>query len=641
MAPAMSLPRSALMNVHLPYMVQYPASADYSTALKHGAEGYDRARQMIAFLFDIMDYESSVPQKLTLEEKKKKYTWDHSDNFPPHLAIIPEDHKLGSHEIFSIVRLVQTLLIVGGIRLDKGLAPGPQEDTMEKLAEWNKERHNGQGWIKDMFNEANIGLRNDWYTDAVFAQQFFTGPNPTTITLASGTWMKRFTEEAASQAKREVAALFRSAPPDSFYVQDFSDFRDRMGANPDEELRSRSEDGTPPRYGCASVALFYLPPNGKLHPLAIIPDYKGSMAASVTLFNKRVDPADKSVDQAKDWPWRYAKTCVLSADWALHEMIIHLNNTHLVEEAVIVAAQRTLPDSHIVFRLLEPHWVVTLSLNALARSVLIPDVIVPIAGFSAPRIFQFVGHAFTNFDWKALFVPTDLESRGFPLDQLDGDKFHNYAYAKDIKDMWMALRKFVSSVLRDGKYYPDDSAVAADAQIQDWCNEMRSEKGAGMKKFPMSISTLDDLIDMVTMCIHIAAPQHTAVNYLQQYYQTFVPNKPSALFSPLPTSLSQLESYTESDLMAALPLKAEQEWLLMAQIPYLLSKQVEEDGNIVTYAATASNNEDPVIASAGRELSADLDILASVFLENGWKLDDQNAEYNVLAPDQLAKAIVI
>ncbi|KAG9218350.1 hypothetical protein CCMSSC00406_0007279 [Pleurotus cornucopiae] len=633
----MSLSRSALMNVHLPYMVQYPEETDYSTAMKHAAEGYDHARQMIAFLFDILDYESSVPQKFTPEEKKAKYTWNHSDNFPPHLAIIPEDIDVPSYKIFSIVRLVQTLLIVSGIQFDEGLAPGPQQNTMEKLAEWNAERHRSQGWIKDMFNEPNIGLRNDWYTDAVFAQQFFTGPNPTTITLASDMWMKAFIEEAASQAKQEVIALFRSALPNSFYVQDFSDFRGRMGARPDEELCS--EDST--RYGCASVALFYLPPNGKLHPLAIIPDYKGSMAASITLFNKRVDPADQSVDQANDWPWRYAKTCVLSADWALHEMIIHLNNTHLVEEAVIVAVQRTLPDSHIVFRLLEPHWVVTLSLNALARSVLVPDVIVPIAGFSAPRIFQFVGHAFTNFDWKALYVPTDLESRGFPLDRLDDDKFHNYAYAKNIKDMWTTLRKFVSSVLRDRQYYLDDCAVATDAHIQDWCDEMRSGKGAGMKNFPKSISTLDDLIDMVTMCIHIAAPQHTAVNYLQQYYQTFVPNKPSALFSPLPQSLSQLESYTESDLMAALPLQARQEWLLMAQIPYLLSRQVEQDGNIVTYATSASNNKDPIIAAAGKELSADLDILAGVFLKNSEKLDDQNTAYNVLAPDQLANAIVI
>nr|BAI99788.1 lipoxygenase [Pleurotus ostreatus]BAL46153.1 lipoxygenase [Pleurotus ostreatus] len=640
MAPTMSLSRSALKNVHLPYMVQHPEPTDCSTAMKHAAEGYDRARQMIAFLFDILDYESSVPQKFTPEEKKEKYTWSHSDKFPPHLAIIPEDIDVPAYIIFSIVRLVQTLSIMSGIQCNERLAPGPEQNTMEKLTKWNAERHKNQGWVKDMFNEPNIGLRNDWYTDAVFAQQFFTGPNPTTITLASDTWMKAFTEEAASQGKRDLISLFRSAPPNSFYVQDFSDFRARMGAKPDEELCATSDGGVT-RYGCAAVALFYLPPTGELHPLAIVPDYKGSMAASITLFNKRVDPSDASVDQANDWPWRYAKTCVLSADWVLHEMIIHLNNTHLVQEAVIVAVQRTLPDSHIVFRLLKPHWVVTLSLNAQARSVLIPEVIVPIAGFSELRIFQFVGHAFTNFDWKALYVPTDLEFRGFPLDRLDDDKFHNYAYAKDIKDMWMALRKFVSSVLKDGKYYPDDSAVAADAQIQDWCDEMRSEKGAGMKKFPESISTLDDLIDMVTMCIHIAAPQHTAVNYLQQYYQTFVPNKPSALFSPLPTLLSQLESYTESDLMAALPLGAKQEWLLMAQVPYLLSKEVEQDGNIVTYAGTASNNEDPIIAAAGKELSADLVILAGVFLKNSEKLDDQNTAYNVLAPDQLANAIVI
>ncbi|KAF9491738.1 Lipoxygenase [Pleurotus eryngii] len=335
-------------------------------------------------------------------------------------------------------------------------------------------------------------------------------------------WMKAFIEKAASQAKREVIALFRS-------------------------------DGT--WYGCASVALFYLPPNGKLHLLAIISDYKGSMAASTTLFNKRVDPADESVDQANDWPWRYAKTCVLSADWALQEDIIHLNNTHLVEVVVIVAVQRTLPDSHIVFRLLETHWVVTLSLNALARSVLIPDVIVPIAGFSAPRIIQFVGHAFTNFDWKALYVPTDLESRGLPLDRLDDEKFHNYAYAKkNIKDMWTTLR----------------NAVAADAQIQNWCDEMRSEKGAGMKNFPKSISTPDDLIDM-----------------------TFVPNKRSALFSP-------------RDLMAALPSKARRDFRTC-----YLSKS--NNDNIVTYATSASNNEDPIVAAAGRVLSTVLEILTKVF----------------------------
>ncbi|KAF7428106.1 hypothetical protein PC9H_007325 [Pleurotus ostreatus] len=634
--------RKALHNVHLPYMVQRPKPTGYNVALKNAAEGYDKARRMVAWLYDIADYESSVPQTFSLQQKTDKYTWELSDEFPPHLAIVPSDQAVSAPSIFSPVRLAQTLLIMSSLWYDDHteLAPGPEQNTMQKLTEWNQERHRDQGWIvKDMFNAPNIGLRNDWFTDEVFAQQFFTGPNPTTITLANDTWVSAFTDEAKAQNNAKMLALFGSAPPNSFYVQDFSDFRARMGAKPDEELFNDSDGAM--RYGCAAVALFYLTSAGKLHPLAIIPDYKGSMAASVTIFNKRTDPLDMTVNQANDWPWRYAKTCVLSSDWALHEMIIHLNNTHLVEEAVIVAAQRKLSPSHIVFRLLEPHWVVTLSLNALARSVLIPEVIVPIAGFSAPHIFQFIRGSFTNFDWKSLYVPADLESRGFPIDQLNSPKFHNYAYARDINDMWTTLKKFVSSVLQDAQYYPDDASVAADTQIQAWCDEMRSGMGAGMTNFPESITTVDDLVDMVTMCIHIAAPQHTAVNYLQQYYQTFVPNKPSALFSPLPKSIAQLQKYTESDLMAALPLNAKRQWLLMAQIPYLLSMQVQEDENIVTYAANASTDKDPIIASAGRQLAADLKKLAAVFLANSSQLDDQNTPYDVLAPEQLAKAIVI
>ncbi|KAF7430235.1 hypothetical protein PC9H_005937 [Pleurotus ostreatus] len=258
--------------------------------------------------------------------------------------------------------------------------------------------------------------------------------------------------------------------------------------------------------------------------------------------------------------------------------------------------------------------------DAMGRYVLIPEVIAPIAGFSASQILRLIRNSLTGRF-------------------LNDEKFHNYAYARDIKDIWMTLRKFVSSAL--GHKYADDEAVAADGYIQNWCDQMRSESGVGMWKFPQSISTMDDLVDIVAMCIHIAAPQHTAVNFLQQYYQTFVPNKPSALFSPLLTSLSHLESYTESDLMAVLPLKAKRQWLLMAQISYLLSQRVQQDGNIVTNAARASKDKDLIIAAAGKGLSADLKKLANVFLENSKGLDDQNTAYNVLAPEHLANPIVI
>ena len=61
-----------------------------------------------------------------------------------------------------------------------------------------------------------------------------------------------------------------------------------------------------------------------------------------------------------------------------------------------------------------------------------------------------------------------------------------------------------------------------------------NDGGANLKSFP-TLSTVNELVDCVTMCIHIASPQHMAVNYLQNYYQSFVVNKPACMYRPLPT----------------------------------------------------------------------------------------------------------
>ena len=94
------------------------------------------------------------------------------------------------------------------------------------------------------------------------------------------------------------------------------------------------------------------------------------MDASVTIFNRRVSSAS-TLPEKEDWPWRYAKMCAQVSDWAHHEITVHLVHTHFVEEATIVAAHRTIDPSHVVFKLLEPHWNVTLSLNAAARTTLV------------------------------------------------------------------------------------------------------------------------------------------------------------------------------------------------------------------------------------------------------------------------------
>lgn len=383
---------------------------------------------------------------------------------------------------------------------------------------------------EDVFDEDNIGSRADWWTDAVFAQQQLVGVNPTTLQQAPPELVQQFTELA--QPNSEMHLLLSSLKGSSFYIQDCSYFRSAVGADPNADMLSA--DGM--RRLPAAVTLFQLTDAGVLHPLAIAIDFKGSLQSSIVLFNKRVSAA--APEPKDDWAWRYAKTCAQVSDWLRHEVAIHLVDTHLVEEASIVAAHRSFSVTHPVYRLLQPHWNKTLSINAAARSTLVPSIITKLVGVTDPQLYSFARDAYNRFDWSGQYVPNDLQARGFPPDQLSTNpKYHNYAYGRNMILMWQVLRKFVAAVIAIDVH--SDEEVMNDEEVQTWSEEMRGDEGGQVKSFP-EIKTVAGLVDAITMCIHIASPQHTAINYLQSYYMAFVPNKPSAMYAPLPKSLEEL-----------------------------------------------------------------------------------------------------
>lgn len=487
----------------------------------------------------------------------------------------------------------------------------------------------------------NIGDLSDWYSDARFAQQQFTGTNPVTITSASEAWVSRFIQMAEKQHNLNVLELFRNARVGSFYVQDCSYFRDAIGVEEDHLMSSQPEG----RWLCATVSLFQLHPDGILHPLAIIIDFKGSIDDSVTLFNGRLDPTYPTDKEKSDWPWRYAKTCAQVADWLRHEVTIHLVNTHFIEEVIIVATNRNMDSTHPVFRLLEPHWLKTLSLNAAARATLLPEIVLELIGLETDQAFKFISHEFKKFDFVGQYVPNDLATRGFAPDELDEEKFKNYAYARNIKLMWDILRKFVASMI--ALDYPSDAAVAKDPHVRGWYQEIQSEKGGQMPTFP-TITTRDQLIDAVTMCIHIASPQHTAVNYLQNFYMEFVIAKPSALFQRPPQELLQLLLFQEADLVRALPINRQREWLLSAQLPWLLSFRVADENNLLNYATSiwrlyedkTKGNEKEIKAIA-ENLYTDLRKLISIFVDHSDQMTKGTIPYTVMDPNTTAVSILI
>lgn len=516
------------------------------------------------------------------------------------------------------------------------------------------------------YEQANVGDRKDWYSDAVFAQQQFVGTNPTTITVIDDELLAEFLE-VASDSKNycspNMFELLKTADRKSLYVQDCRYFRKAIGfTDPAAPMKNNknSNKSSQWRYACAPVSLFHLEDDGKLHPLAIVIDYKKSMKESVTLFNKRerAAPLEKEAkeqvlkEEEVDWPWRYAKTCCQVADWIRHEIAIHLTHTHLIEEAIIVATQRTFAWDHIIIRILFPHWYKTLALNQAARDVLLPAIILDLIGFTEDQAFNFINYSYNNFNWTGQYVPEDLKNRGFPTDKLeDADyrKFRNYGYANNIYPLWKKIKSFVTDML--SLFYKSNEQVASDEDLKAWCSEIRGKYTGRIGTFPEKFNTIDELADAVTMCIHIASPQHTAVNYLQQYYQSFVINKPAALCQPLPTDIDKLKSYKESDLMAALPLDRAREWLLMSHLPYLLSFRVSENNSLASYVGSLYNlnmektaEEDqyaPAIKLASAKFFKELyEFDQSIPMMNA-KMDDVVFPYDVLDPDHTAVSILI
>ncbi|KAH6903407.1 lipoxygenase [Coprinopsis sp. MPI-PUGE-AT-0042] len=565
----------------------------------------------------------------TVKTKRKIYQWSTKEGYPPHLSVLPIEDKVGDMEIF-----------------DKNRWEMVQEDALKMEApHFFGGLTLGSSRLGDAYTAENIGLRSDWYTDAVFAQQQFTGVNPTGLKQASEYWIKAFIEAASHQKNDDVEELLVNSPS-SFYVVDNSDYRRLLGLAPNDLLVSESAPtkNVPagnPQHGAASVTLFSLSGAGKLHPVAICLDYRGSMSDSVTIFNKRLTPGAQGIDEAADWPWRYAKMCSSMSDWTRHELAVHLSETHLIEEAIIVAAQRNFDDDHIICQILHPHWYKTLSLNLLARQKLVPDFIEKVAPIKLDLVKDFIKKSYTSFDFVGRYAPNDLKNRGFDPFKLGERKFHNYLYARNISKSWDVLRGFVSDVLH-GAYPKGDPDVVADKSLASFCAEMRSPQGAQLPSFPV-VKTLEELIDMTTMCIHIASNQHNAINYLQQFYLSFVPNRPGSLAAPIPQTLAELKGYTEQHIIASLPMTNADmgEWLLMAQVPYLLSAEVDVENNVMAYANSTKASSNQLIAKAGGKFADKLKGLEAEFNKHNKELDDRKTPYYVLHPAYVAQSVLI
>ncbi|MCU0919065.1 MAG: hypothetical protein MUF16_01815 [Burkholderiaceae bacterium] len=275
------------------------------------------------------------------------------------------------------------------------------------------------------------------------------------------------------------------------------------------------------RFCVAPIALFWRDGAGQLMPLAI--QLGQSPAEAPVIFT----PRDER------WTWLMARSFVQCADGAYHEVVAHLQRTHLVMEPVWVAAARTLPEQHPLYQLLRPHFTGTLDINHMARgSLLAPGgPIDETIAIGAEGSLTLVGMAYDEWTFDDTDPVADLRRRG--LDS--AEVLPHYHYRDDALALYGAIRDFVEGVLR--AYYRDDADVQSDPELQAWAQELESRDGARIRRLPLvdgRFQRIEDLHEVVSRFIFNASVEHAAVNNGQYDQFGWIPNTPGSMYLPPP-----------------------------------------------------------------------------------------------------------
>lgn len=365
-------------------------------------------------------------------------------------------------------------------------------------------------------------IANNFRSDATFAMQRLSGPNPMELTnvLALNYNLQEklgITDEIFQtvlgkvRGRRNVRETLDSATQEGgLFVTDYA-ILDTVTLKENRfitapvvlYLADRSRDGSP------------------LIPIAI----QLGQVSGESLLCTPLDGVD----------WTLAKLIAQMADFYVHEQVRHLGQTHLALEPIALATVSSLAAQHPVNVLLKPHFEFTMAINALGDRVLInPGGFVDIIWggtleSSLNLTDRGVSDLFSNFSDFAL--PRNLLLRGVD----DRSMLRDFPYRDDGLLFWNTLEDYVSEYI--GIYYRSNRDIRQDFELQNWLQALRtpvSDGGFGVLSLPERLNNRDQLIDMLTQIIFTAGPQHSAIAWTQYQYMAFISNTPGSINQPIP-----------------------------------------------------------------------------------------------------------
>jgi linoleate 9S-lipoxygenase len=287
----------------------------------------------------------------------------------------------------------------------------------------------------------------------------------------------------------------------------------------------------------ATRTLLFLKDDGTMKPVAIelsLPHSDGLQQGAVS---KVYTPASEGVDGSI---WQLAKAYAAVNDSGYHQLISHWLNTHAVIEPFIIATNRQLSVTHPIHKLMSPHYRDTMNINALARQTLInAGGIFEKTVFPQKYALTMSSDVYKSWKLTEQGLPDDLIKRGVAVEDPSSPNkirllIKDYPYAVDGLNVWSAIESWVNEYC--SIYYPNDSAVKSDTELQAWWKEIR-EVGHGDKKdeewWP-KMQTVNELTKTLTTIIWVASALHAAVNFGQYPYAGYLPNRPTVSRQPMP-----------------------------------------------------------------------------------------------------------
>jgi len=236
--------------------------------------------------------------------------------------------------------------------------------------------------------------------------------------------------------------------------------------------------------------------------------------------------------------WYLAKTFVGNAENHFQQFATHVVPTHFVMEVFYVASRRTLSAIHPLSLLLYPHFKKMISVNFLARTILLGKGQMVDIVLSSGRTggVQIAGRKFAQYNFEDHKFKNDIKNRGVEPEDLP-----YYPYRDDAKLWDDALTTFVTDIVHI--YYGSTAdeqkkLIAEDLELQSFVTEVYHQfqriRPDGKHGFPSALNSADDLISYLTNMISYCSYKHALMNYAANAHYAFTPNAPATLRKHFP-----------------------------------------------------------------------------------------------------------